>query len=500
MPHKKDEQQSTNTNPISTAVSSITPTAVKNPATSKSENPSQHCGGNHTSPEPHKVLWKAKLEPPTPPIQQSTNTEQLHTNEREKRAVPESYHTPSSSLAAANHAATVQTAAAGLPELVRQAAEQPSPAPSTNTDDTRHDEDTAMLDGPTLINECPASRPTSHTSSRSSSQSSFQSRSFQTLRRTLSNRSYGYDSSHGSVLSGLQALGKVQKRRASSGHRSSAVPETPRVSASEGLPIDPEDLLKALTIHYHDQKQQRAQFKLREKAKDEDIATLEMIIKDLDGQLQESDKQMSEQEAKLLRYSQLVPGWQDRIKKLSDFVKGLNNDHARLRDNARSIQDEQQKITVHKETMDKMLKESAGALEKERADHQQRLIKAHHRTEIAEQALNTSNIDLLGERTRVRAEQDRNMSLQDSLTRLASDREDILVKLGDQEATISSKIANLDVTIADSARNASTRAQEVLNPKLEQCISLLEEPRTVDSANAEDVRKLDISIKENGDK
>ncbi|KAL8913136.1 MAG: hypothetical protein Q9172_007353 [Xanthocarpia lactea] len=500
MPHKKDEQQSTNTNPISTAVSNITPTAVKIPATSKSENPSQHCGSNHISPEPHEVLWKAKLEPPTPPIQQSTNTEQLHTNESEKRAVPEPYHTSSSSLAAANHVATIQTAAAGLPGLVRQTAEQPSPAPSTNTDDTRHDEDPAMLDGPTLINECPASRPTSHTSSRSSSQSSFQSKSFRTLRRTLSNRSYGYDSSHGSVLSRLQALGQVHKRRASPGHRSSAVPETSRVSTSKDLPIDPEDLLKALTIHYHDQKQQRAQFKMREKAKDEDITTLEMIIKDLDGQLQESDKQISEQEAKLLRYSQLVPGWQDRIKKLSDFVKGLNNDHARLRDDARSIQDEQQKIIVHKENMDKMLKESARALEKERADHRQRLIKAHHRTEMAEQALNTSNNDLLGERTRVRAEQDRNTSLQDSLTRLASDREDILVKLGDQEATLSSKIANLDVTIADSARNASTRAQEVLNPKLEECISLLKEPRTDDSANAEDVRKLDISIKENGDK
>ncbi|KAL8903652.1 MAG: hypothetical protein Q9171_007325 [Xanthocarpia ochracea] len=500
VPHKKDEQQSTNTNPISTAISNITPTAVKTPATSKSENPSQHCGSNHTSPEPHEVLLKTKLELPTPPIQQSTSIEQLHTNESEKRAVPESYHTSPSRLTAANHAATIQTAAAGLPELVRQAVEQPSPAPSTNTDDTRHDEDTAMLDGPTLINECPASRPTSHTSSRSSSQSSSQSRSSRTLRRALSNRLYGYDSSHGSVSSRSQALGKVQKRRASPRRRSPAVSETSRVSTSKDLPIDPEDLLKALTIHYHDQKQQRAQFKLREKVKDEDIATLEMIIKDLDQQLQESDKQISEQEAKLLRYSQLVPGWQDRIKKLSDFVKGLNNDHARLRDNARSIQDEQQKILVHKETMDKMLKESAGALEKERADHQQRLIKAHHRTEMAEQALDTSNIDLLGERTRVRAEQDRNVSLQDSLTRLASDRKDILVKLGDQEATISSKIANLDLAIADSARNASSRAQEVLNPKIEECISLLKEPRTDDSANAEVVRKLEISIKENGDK
>ncbi|KAL8855476.1 MAG: hypothetical protein Q9178_007887 [Gyalolechia marmorata] len=500
VPHQKDEQQSTNTNPIPTAVSNITPTTVKIPATSKSENPSQHCGSNHSSPEPHEVLWKAKLQPPTPPIQQSTNTEQLHTNESEKRAVPKPYHTSSSSLAAANHVATIQTIAAGLPGLVRQTAEQPSRAPSTYTDDTRHDEDTTMLDGPTLIYECPASRPTSHTSSRSSSQSSFQSRSFRTLCRTPSNRSCGYESSHGSVLSRLQALSKVHKRHASPGHRSSAVPETSRVSASKDLPIDPEDLLKALTIHYHEQKQQRAQFKMTEKAKDEDITTLEMIIKDLDGQLKESDKQISEQEAKLRRYSQLVPGWQDRIKKLSDFVKGLNNDHARLRDDARSIQDEQQKIMIHKENMDKVLRESAGALEKERADHRQRLIKAHHRTEKAEQALNTSNIDLLGERTRVRAEQDRNTSLQDSLTRLTSDREDILVKLGDQEATICSKIANLDVTIADSARNASTRAQEGLNPKLEECISLLKEPRTDDSANAEDVRKLDISIKENGDK
>ncbi|KAL8643564.1 MAG: hypothetical protein Q9226_008279, partial [Calogaya cf. arnoldii] len=272
-----------------------------------------------------------------------------------------------------------------------------------------------------------------------------------------------------------------------------------KVSPSGTAP-DPEDLLKVLTICYRNQKQQRAESRAKEKDKDNAIAELKMIITLLDDQLQDSNERVSQQEAKLLEYRQLVPGWQEKVKKLSNFVKGLNNDHARLRDNARSIQEEQQNMKLHKDAIDKMLKESVGALEKERLHHQERLLKAHHRTEIAEQALNARNTALQSEKTRLQAEQDRTMHLQDSLSQLASGREDIMVRLADQEAAISSKIAKIDHTMADAVRNASINRHDDPNPKLEECILLFKESQAVDSVNAEKLQKLNISVKKNGDK
>lgn len=498
---KKAEQQSPDLNLAPTLISSISSTAESVPTTSQSEKNVRHSSTNHATPEPHETtsLQGTESQPSKFPIHLVAEAAQRLADEGQEKGFPEPNRT-SPYRVDAKDSATTQAPAAHIPDSIRSAAEAPSEPRSTNTDDPHHEENTAMIDGPTLVNESPAYHTSSKTSSRASSPSPSLGRSRQSYSRAPSNRSFDHESLDRSVLRGLQAAGKVQKRRSAPRHKPLAPLESLRVSASETAPIDPEDLLKALTICYRNQKQQRAELRAKEKEKDDAIAEFKMIITFLDSQLQESNEQVSKQEAKLLKYRQLVPGWQDKVKKLSNFVKGLNNDHARLRDDARSIQGEQQNIKLHKEAIDKMLKESVGALENERLHHRERLLKAHHRTEMAEQALNARNIDLQSETTRLRAEQDRSMNLEDSLDKFASNRGDIIVKLANQEAIISSKIASLDETIADAIRNASTSGHQDPNPKLEECISLLKEPQAVDPAYAEDVQKLDISIKENGDK
>lgn len=490
---KKAGQQSTELNPESTLISSISSTVESNPSTSQSEKTGRHSSTNHATLEPHETssLQAPESQACKSPIEVIPEAAQRLADESQVKALPDLQDTSLSSVDAKD-STTTQVSTAHKPDSIRSAAKALSQDHSTSTDDPHHEENTAMIDGPTLVNEGSAHHTINKTNSRASSLSPSLGRSLRSYSRALSNRSFDHESFDGSVLRRLQADGKVQKRRAGPRHKSLAPPEGLVISTSETAPIDPEDLLKALTICYRNQKQQRAELRAKEKKKDEAIAEFKMIISFLDNQLQESNEQMSRQEAKLLKYRQLVPGWQDKVTKLSNFVKGLNNDHTRLRDDARSIQDEQQNIKRHKEAIDKMLGESAGALEKERLYHQERLLKAHHRTEIAEQALNARNLDL-------RSEQDRSTSLQDSLNKFASDRGDIMVKLANQEATISSKIASLDETIADAVRNASISGHEV-SPKLEECISLLKEPRAVESAHVEDIQKLHSSVKENGDK
>lgn len=491
---KKAEQQSTELNPESTLISSISSTVESNPSTSQSEKAGQHSSTNHATSEPHETssLQAPESQACKSPIEVIPEAAQRLADESQVKALPDLQDTSLSSVDAKD-STTTQVSTAHKPDSIQSAAKALSQDHSTSTDDPHHEENTAMIDGPTLVNEGSAHHTINKANSRASSLSPSLGRSLRSYSGAPSNRSFDHESFDGSVLRRLQADGKVQKRRAGPRHKSLAPPEGLVISTSETAPIDPEDLLKALTICYRNQKQQRAELRAKEKKKDDAIAEFKMIITFLDNQLQQSNEQMSRQEAKLLKYRQLVPGWQDKVTKLSNFVKGLNNDHTRLRDDARSMQDEQQNIKLHKEAIDKMLGELAGALEKERLYHQERLLKAHHRTEIAEQALNARNLDL-------RSEQDRSTSLQDSLNKFASDRGDIMVKLANQEASISSKIASLDETIADAVRNASTSGHEVLNPKLEECISLLKEPRAVESAHVEDIQQLHSSVKENGDK
>lgn len=379
-------------------------------------------------------------------------------------------------------------------------AETNKPAPTINIHNSQEEDDTALIDGPTLVNEGLGYHTTSQSSSRSSSPSLSLGRSLQSYRGTVSDRSIGEETLDWSILHGQQVASKVRKRRAGSGHRSVAHPESLGQSTSEIAPVDPEDMLKVLTVYYRKQMQQRVESRAKEKEKDDTIADFKTIIKLLDTQLQESNEQVSKHKAELLKYRELVPGWQDKVKKLSNFVKGLNNDYARLRDDAQLILGEQQKIKSHKESIDKRLKESTLALEKERTHQQSRLLKAHHRTDLAEQSLKACEIDLQSKSTTLQLQRDRIVNLQDALSNVASNHEDVLVKLANHEAAMSSNIAGLDATIADAIHNASTREPHELSSKVEECISLLKEPQNVDSVKTEDVQKLHNSIKDNGDR
>ncbi|KAL8668822.1 MAG: hypothetical protein Q9168_006557 [Polycauliona sp. 1 TL-2023] len=494
---KAAEQQSADRKPTPTSVRNV-PSTGSIPPTSQSEKSLHDSDGSRVAQEPQGSYPQGTETMISEPLVQEVDTGTRALSDagqektRQKPEVAAPYH-----LDAEDTGVTSKLSAKGASDRDRPADEEIGPA-ATDTHDSHHEENTTMIDGPTLVDEASDHDTASQASSKPSSRSPSLGRSLRSFGATISNRSFGQDNLDRSVLQGPKAASKVQKRRSSTGYRSLARSESQEMWTSESPVDDPDVLLKALTIHYHKQKQQRDELRAKEKEKDDEIADFKNIIMLLDGQLQESNQQLSSQEAKLLEYRQLIPGWQDKVKKLSNFVKGLSNDHARLRDDAQFIQHQQQKIRIHKDSLDKTLKQSLGALETERLYEQKRLAKAHHRTEMAEQALDSCNMELQGKNTSLQAEQERSSNYQASLDRFASNRGDILTKLADQESIIISKIASLDTTIADVVRNASAHAYEDPNPRLEMCISLLKEPPAVDPVCVDDVRKLDHSIQENG--
>ncbi|KAL8765567.1 MAG: hypothetical protein Q9209_007398 [Squamulea sp. 1 TL-2023] len=497
---KKNEQQIAFSNTATNVDSGIPSTVAKATTTSQLAHSSQDSSSSNATPMPegNLDLQQANVNLSIPSSQQVLKAEQDPANKtRETAAAAEPHEATSYCLTLEDLPTTAQIAATGGSHETQHPTEELSLSRSTTADETSHDVDATMLDGPTLANDSPASRSISQTSSRFSSVSPFQGKRIRSSCRTLSNQSPSPDSSDGSALYKLQTASKIKKRRGSPRHSSFASPKDLSALAA----TRPEEILEALMIHHQHQKQEQAQRRAEEKKREEDndnaIEEYKIIIEDLDSKLNSSEKRMSKQEVELLQFRQLVPKWQDRVKKLGDFVKGLSNDHTRLRDDARAIQGEQQKIRVHKEAVDKLLEEAVNTLKTERAEHQNCLSKAYHRAEIAEQALSVRNADLLNESTRLRAEEGKSASLQDSLNKITLNDNEILTKLADQEVTLSSKIANLGKTTTDLIRDTSTSGQKYLYPRIEECIALLKEPRSINSVNAEDVQKLDVSIKEN---
>ncbi|KAL9040225.1 MAG: hypothetical protein Q9180_002043 [Flavoplaca navasiana] len=264
------------------------------------ERPLQSAGSSHADPEPQASKGSC-----TESQQIDSSAQQVHkitgssSNESRERSLHQPRGTSLQPVNSKEYAVTAKILAEGMLGSGNPIAEAAGPVSSTTTNGTQ-DEDTATIKVPTLVNEGSEYHTTSQGSSRSSSPSPSLGRSLQSYGQTVSNRSYrsmgqdtfgsapsnrsiGQDTLDWSILQRQQPASKIRKRRAGSRRESLALPESPRQSTSSA--VDPEDMLKALTIYYRKQMQQRAESKAKEKEKDDTITDFKTIIKLLDTQL-----------------------------------------------------------------------------------------------------------------------------------------------------------------------------------------------------------------------
>lgn len=370
--------------------------------------------------------------------------------------------------------------------------------PSEDGDDW-HDGDTEMLDdGQTLVDVAPAS----HASARSTSTSPSSSPPHIVSREQASEARESHDhegmrnqSLEMSIIAAPQAVDAEHEMET---REKSLVPsEIAHPHRNEHQDMDPERILKILTVQVRHQQQHKGQLEAREKARKKEVCDIDSACRALDQQLKESEDRVATQEEELAQYRQLLSNWQGRVTKLGKFVNGLANDHSRLRDAAQAIQKEQQNLRCHKDTMRKLLEDTEANLLVERTKHKETLLKARYDTKLLEQALDTRNLDLLQENARLRAEQGRSERLQDILAQSASYYEAFSTKLAEQEAAIGSKILVLCEMVQSTVGNNSSAGQEDLMGELRGYLTLLKESRGGIQVNTDDIRNLSLMIEEN---
>lgn len=280
-------------------------------------------------------------------------------------------------------------------------------------------------------------------------------------------------------------------------HGSSTPPAAAQTQCNAAQPMDSEELLKALAIKLQHQKQQKGEFEAREQTREREMQDLETLVRALHQQLQESEERVATQESDLAKYRRVQHEWRDRGKKLGKFVNGLANDHGRLRDVAQDIQTEQRDLRAQKDCIDQLLKDTVGSLQHERLQHRELITKARSETKMLEQALNSRNLDLLNESTKLRAEQHRGARLQEILAKSTSSYEGLTAQLVQHEAAIRTRMVNLYEIIESTVGNSLLHNQEDLSSKLQECLTLLKETRTGAYANADDLKGLNVLVNEN---
>ncbi|KAL9588924.1 MAG: hypothetical protein Q9203_002278 [Teloschistes exilis] len=321
------------------------------------------------------------------------------------------------------------------------------------------------LDGPTLIG-------THTSSSRASMQSP--SKASNTARK-----SHGTDSeiSTTASLRKVRSTSKIRKRSQRPTERQTSYPDSHASVIHDDSPLDPTRLLSALNAHYQKQKEQRDKVKASQRAKDLEIKDLEEISKTLHQQLQASETRVASQSSELRRYRELMPQWQEKVKKLRDFIKGLSNDHTRLRIEVHSLEENQRELQASKGSMNGELKEIVKAFQEERFQHKERLLKAYKDAESLQKASTNHNVELI-----------------------TSYHENVLAKMTQQEATLGAKMSDMREQVLHCISGQSTGNLDSLRTTLQECLLLFQQPREVaPSLDAETLHDLTTSVKEVSD-
>ncbi|KAL8868097.1 MAG: hypothetical protein Q9174_005219 [Haloplaca sp. 1 TL-2023] len=366
--------------------------------------------------------------------------------------------------------------------------ERSRPASPAGGQPSTEDEADQGLDGETLVDVLP---PSPANVRRSTSATPSHRRPSSRQSHNGSSRAAGTPTPP--ALTKPRAPGKVQKP--------SRIPRTPssparslQASVNGNRTPNPRKALRSLQMYYHNQEQYQNEVRAWKESRDMEIQDLETISQALHGQLQESEKQVISLTKQLAEHHGRMPKWQDRIKKLNDFVNGLSRDHSRLREDAKAMNGELTRLHAFQETIKHDVDEATLVSQNEHSRHQNQLSRNRQMVESLQSELNTQNAELAKESARLQAEQARTEHLEGSLTASTSQYQTLICKLNQREGGLSSQIHDLSDLVKSLHEHTPPTVQNDLHEQINECLSLLKQPRDPVSTSPASLEKLELSI------
>ena len=403
----------------------------------------------------------------------------------EQKNPPESPALPNESLASTN---MIPETEYNAPTDEKRTTGQSRPASPAESHNSVKDGDNQVLEGQTLIDVLPASPINARQSALATPSPRRQS-----SRQSHNSSSRNTEPSTSSALTKPRAPTKVRKP--------SRIPRTPssparslRASANAGQTPNPKKALRSLQMYYHKQEEYQNEVQAWKEARDMEIQDLETISQALHSQLQQSEQQVISLTQQLAQHHERVPQWQDRIKKLGDFVNGLSRDHSRLREDAKAMTSELTQLHTFKDTVKREVEVATLGSQTEHSRHQDQLSKTRQTVESLQQGLNTRNDELEKESIRLQSEQARTERLEGSLAASTTQQQTLTTKLSQQEGNLSSQISDLSSLIHFLHQHTQPTNQIDLQQKIEECLSLLKEPRDSMTTSSAPLEKLELSI------
>lgn len=244
-----------------------------------------------------------------------------------------------------------------------------------------------------------------------------------------------------------------------------------RPSASNQNAIPTEGDLLQMLLYKHQQNDQERQVLLDTlQAKEAKYQELWAASEDLYSQYHDVSQKYSKSEGQLMKIKEAKPAWEKKIRKLSDYVKGLTNDHNRLRDDAKNIQERQQSVLTDKDSIFDTLRDVVKVTEERYSASKQQVTVARHDLEVLGKTVSNHQSQLHQEHALVLFERERNNRIEKQISTLTAGHAQLLITLTGHRDTITTNISEVLHSFEQVHATTPPSGQDSLKPMLEQCI------------------------------
>lgn len=253
-----------------------------------------------------------------------------------------------------------------------------------------------------------------------------------------------------------------------------------------------EDLLDVLVARYKHDKQVRNQERMNHATVVQDLRD---ISDNLWEQLQAERSRGQELGDSLSRYEAKMPAWNTKIKKLSDYVHGLTNDHYSLRDKAKEIQEDQAELQHAKTQINTDLDNINQSLSDSALRSSDALNQAKLDMHLLLQQSQNQEAQLHDNARLLASERETNRSHSTTLAQLISSHNNLTENLTEHQEVQSAKLSTLLEKLTQAPVEEKQDPVEELKAFIQQCLTTtLGAFHNVGTVKAEDVQRLDARL------
>lgn len=258
-----------------------------------------------------------------------------------------------------------------------------------------------------------------------------------------------------------------------------------------------EDIFRLWMYRRSQGQQEREYLRATQHEMEVKIRKLHDTSNDLFDQLQESVQRETQSTAELAKLKSNKPIWESKIKRLSDYVKGLGNDLKKQREDAEDKYKEFQDVLNTKKQLHNTLEDAQESLKQERVRFQRRDDDASHTIENLTQAVQHQNAQLQSDDNLIMVERERNSRLEEQLSTIATNNGQLIEVLTGHRDSIANKLDELlhqAQSIVPRNESSESNSVEPIMPMLEQCVGILQELHKTAHVKPEDIQKLNDNM------